>query len=133
MDFINIISQILLLITIIFLCVYTSKLVKEKDKALIKIRALEVNRNAVIVLCFNFIVIGIFTFIYYYLSYLSNDTHFLKNGKPHKLSFFHAMYECFITQTTVGYGDIEFNTNLVKFITMLQMSTLFINFGLFNI
>ena len=133
MQLVNIMSILLLLITIIGLCIYTTDLINEKKQSLVKIGALPVNRNAVIVLCFNFIVIGIFTLIYYYLGNFTNEPHFLKNGKPYKVSLFHAMYECLITQTTVGYGDIEYNTNLVKFITMLQMSTLFINFGLFNI
>ena len=133
MKFVNIISQLLLIITILFLTMYTGQLINEKEQTIFKLGVLNVNRNAVIVLFFNFIVIGIFTLIYYYVSNFTNEAHFLKNGKPYKLDLLNAMYECLITQTTVGYGDIEYKSNIIKLINMLQMSTLFINFGLFNI
>jgi len=134
MDFIILLSQIILLILIICGSKYIYKLITDKNKKQpIKLGNVSFNRKSIIIVLYNFIIIGLFTIIYYNISNFSTTPQYLKNGKPHKLSLFSAMYECFITQTTVGFGDVEYNTNLVKFITMLQMSTLFINFGLITI
>lgn len=129
----NIINILLVVVIIICVCTYTGQLINEKNDTLFKLGNLNVNRNAVIVLCFNFIVIGTFTLIYYCLSNFTNEDHFLVNGKPIKLTLFNALWVCLITQTTIGYGHTYYNTHLIRSIIMVQMSTLFINFGLFNL
>ena len=134
MDFIILLSQIILIILIICGSKYIYKLITDKNKKQpIKLGKVSLHRKSIIIVLYNFIIIALFTIFYYNISNFSTTPQYLKNGKPHKLSLFSAMYECFITQTTVGFGDVEYNTNLVKFITMLQMSTLFINFGLITI
>lgn len=134
MDILSIICQLVLLVFIVTASNYVYKLIKDREKnPNIKIGDVNFNRKAIILVLYNFIVIAIFTIIYYNISNFSTRPQYLKNGKTQKLSLFSAMYECFITQTTVGFGDVEYNTYLVKFVTMLQMSTLFINFGLLAI
>ena len=134
MDVIALLSQLILIILIV--CgsnyIYTLISVKNKNQP-IKLGKVSLNRKSIIIVLYNFIIIGLFTIIYYNISNFSTSPQYLKDGQPHKLSLFGAMYECFITQTTVGFGDIEYNTNLVKFITMLQMCTLFINFGIITL
>jgi len=134
MDVIDLLSQLILIILIV--CgsnyIYTLISVKNKNQP-IKLGKVSLNRKSIIIVLYNFIIIGLFTIIYYNISNFSTSPQYLKDGQPHKLSLFAAMYECFITQTTVGFGDIEYNTNLVKFITMLQMCTLFINFGIITL
>ena len=134
MDILSIICQLVLLVFIVTASNYVYKLIKDREKnPNIIIGDVNFNRKAIILVLYNFIIIGIFTIIYYNISKFSTTPQYLKNGKTQKLSLFSAMYECFITQTTVGFGDVEYNTYLVKFVTMLQMSTLFINFGLLAI
>tara|TARA_E500000178_G_scaffold330962_1_gene363344 strand:+ start:182 stop:586 length:405 start_codon:yes stop_codon:yes gene_type:complete len=134
MEYVNIFNQIFLIILIVVGSRYIYTLITDnKIKDVILFDNIPFNKTAIIVVLYNFIIIALFTIIYYNISKFSTIPQYLKNGKPHKLSLFSAMYECFITQTTVGFGDVEYNTTLVKFITMLQMSTLFINFGLLSI
>ena len=134
MDLLSIFAQFIIVIFIVFASKYLYKLIKDREKTPnIVIGDITVKRLALTILLYNFIVIGIFTLIYYNISKFSSIPQYLKDGKPHKLSLFSALYECIVTQTTVGFGDVEYNTNLVKFFTMVQMSTLLINFGLLAI
>ena len=134
MEYVNLLIQIFLILLILVGSRYIYTLITDKKiKDVILFDNIPFNKTAIIVVLYNFIIIALFTIIYYNISKFSTIPQYLKNGKPHNLSLFSAMYECFITQTTVGFGDVEYNTTLVKFITMLQMSTLFINFGLLSI
>ena len=133
----NILSIFAQLVIVVFIII-CSKFIYTISKDIKKYRNIDIgnvklNRKAIVIVLLNFIIIGIFTILYYNISKYSKIHHFYKNGKPYKISLFSAMYECFITQTTVGFGDVEYKTKLVKFITMLQMSTLFLNFGILSL
>ena len=130
MDYINLLCQIILIIFILCSTNYIYNLFINKKKEPIKIGDIPLNRKSIIIVLYNFIIIALFAIINYNISIFSTVPQHLKYGKPYKLTMFTALYECFVTQTTVGFGNIEYSSNLVKFIAMLQMSTLFINFGL---
>lgn len=130
MDFINLVFQIILIIFILCSSNYIYNLFINKKKEPIKVGDIPFNRKSIIIVLYNFIIIALFAIINYNISVFSTIPQHLKYGKPYKLTMFTALYECFVTQTTVGFGNIEYSSNLVKFIAMLQMSTLFINFGL---
>ena len=130
MDYISLVCQIVLIIFILYSSNYIYNLFIDKKKEPIKVGDIALNRKSIIIVLYNFIIIALFAIINYNISVFSTVSQHLKYGKPYKLTIFTALYECFVTQTTVGFGNIEYSTNLIKFITMLQMSSLFINFGL---
>ena len=130
MDYTSLVCQIILIIFILCSSNYIYNLFIDKKKEPIKVGDIPLNRKSIIIVLYNFIIIALFAIINYNISVFSTIPQHLKYGKPYKLTMFTALYECFVTQTTVGFGNIEYSSNLVKFIAMLQMSTLFINFGL---
>lgn len=77
-----------------------------------------------------FISIFLFTIIYWLLGSSDNLSFNIKstNNKPHQtnLSFIDALYFAMETQSTIGYGDITPKSQLMRCITICQITLLII-------
>lgn len=68
----------------------------------------------------------IFFAIIYWLLGTSENINFDKalNNNSDSLTFLNALYFSFITQSTIGYGDISPKTKLMRIIVMCQLTCL---------
>ena len=82
-----------------------------------------INKNKFSFYKLYFLVLIIFTLIYWLLG-TSENFIFDKasNNNSDSLTFLNALYFSFITQSTTGYGDITPKTKLTRIIVMCQLS-----------
>ena len=112
----------------IFLVFLINFLFTIKNNNLInQIGTFKLHRSNVIIACYNIIVVGVFSIIYYYISNLTNTQHFKIHGKPIKLTMLDAIYVSLVTQSTVGYGHVTYESYWVKLLNIIQMISILLN------
>ena len=84
-----------------------------------------INKNKFIFYKLYLLVLICFTLIYWLLG-TSKNFNFDKasNNNSDSLTFINALYFSFITQSTIGYGDISPKTKLMRIIVMCQLTCL---------
>ena len=84
-----------------------------------------INKNKFIFYKLYLLVLICFTLIYWLLG-TSENFIFNKasNNNSDSLTFLNALYFSFITQSTIGYGDISPKTKLMRIIVMCQLTCL---------
>tara|TARA_B100001059_G_scaffold236599_1_gene288147 strand:- start:1996 stop:2424 length:429 start_codon:yes stop_codon:yes gene_type:complete len=112
-------------ISLIYLINYLFK-IKNKT-SITQIGTLKLHRSNLIIACYNFIVVGIFSIIYYYISNFTTIQHFKIHGKPIKLTMLEAIYVSLVTQTTVGYGHVTYESYWVELLNIIQMISILLN------
>ena len=112
-------------ISFIILLIYIIE--NKNNKSMFQFNNIKLDRNNITIGCYNFIVIGLFSIIYYYISNLSDKNHFKFNGKPIRLTMLESIYVSLVTQTTVGYGHITYNSYIVKVLNIIQMISILLN------
>ena len=112
-------------IGLIYLLNYLLK--SNKNNAIALFKSIKLHRYNIIIVCYNFIIVGLFSIIYYYLSNLSTTTHFKINDSPIRLSMLNAIYVSLVTQTTVGYGHVTYESFLTKLLNVIQMCSILLN------
>lgn len=81
-----------------------------------------------------FVLIFVFTIIYWLLGSSENFTFNPYNSaNQNNLSFLDALYFSLGTQTTIGYGDITAKSQLLRGITIIQMSLLVVYVAFANL
>ena len=76
-----------------------------------------------------FLVLIVFSLIYWLLGTSENfkfDT--ISNNNSNSLTFLNSLYFSFITQSTIGYGDILPTSSLAKILVMCQITLLVLYF-----
>ena len=99
----------------------------KNNKILTTIGSLTLDRYNIIIACYNFIVVGIFSIIYYYISNYNKTSQFKFYGKPIQLTMLDCIYISLVTQTTVGYGHITYEGYWVKLLNIIQMISILFN------
>ncbi len=99
----------------------------KNKKSITQIGTFKLHRSNLIVACYNLIVVGIFSIIYYYISNFTTTQHFKIHGKPIKLSMLEAIYVSLVTQTTVGYGHVTYESYWVELLNIIQMISILLN------
>lgn len=67
------------------------------------------------------LIVIVFACLFRIIGRFSTEVHFNLNGTPHDLSFSDSLYFSLISLSTVGYGDIEPVSNLVRVIVGLEI------------
>lgn len=99
----------------------------KNKKAISQIGTFKLHRVNLIIACYNLIVVGIFSIIYYYISNFTTIQHFKIHGKPIKLTMLEAIYVSLVTQTTVGYGHVTYESYWVELLNIIQMISILLN------
>ena len=67
------------------------------------------------------LIVVIFACLFRIIDRFSDEAHFQYNGVPYELTFSDALYFSLISLSTVGYGDIEPVSNLVRVLVGLEV------------
>ena len=89
--------------------------------------------NKIKFLVIAFVLIFVFTIIYWLLGSNENFSFNTTNTTQTELSFLDALYFTLGTQTTIGYGDITAKSQLMRAITVCQIILLIIHIAYSNL
>ena len=88
------------------------------------------NKNKIIYIYANFIILFIFSIIYWIYGTSENFTFQPQFGANDQISYISALFYSFTTHSTVGYGDITPKSKLMQIITMFHLTILIANLSL---